>query len=423
MASDRGNRPSRKRKRWIAVLVALMIAVAVGAVAAPRLWVWSSPKGPQRLELLYEAWNEFNAKSYDRATAILDRRAAQVEPTPLDWMLRARIAESRGRLVEALDHLKHIPDSDPTSSQAWLKSGQIELARYNSRGAEAAFHRSLALNPEQIQPYRELAYLYALQRRRHECDAQFRALARRVQLDFILAFAWCQNFCGIWDPKEARQSLSRFLEFNPDDRMSRLALATNLRVADLRDQAEATLRPLPDSDPDALALRAQLAMDVGDSDAAQALARLGPADHVRLNAIRGYLALNAGDARKAASYFQAALRQDHEDRDSIHGLGFALRLLNDPRGRELTDTALRYDALRRAIVGSVNTIHTDPRLFYKLGELCESIHRTPEARVWYQLAIKRDPLDLEAHQAVARLDLAATGQITPPSFTSDSINN
>ncbi len=47
---------------------------------------------------------------------------------PLDWMLRARIAESQGRLVEALAHLKHIPDSDLISSQAWLKAGQIELS-------------------------------------------------------------------------------------------------------------------------------------------------------------------------------------------------------------------------------------------------------------------------------------------------------
>jgi tetratricopeptide (TPR) repeat protein len=414
MASDRGKGGSGKRIRWAVWRAVLLVALGVGAVIASRIWVRSSPEVHQRLDLLQDAWIEFNAKSYDRATAILDRRAAQVEPTPLDWMLRARIAESQGRLLEALDHLKKIPDSDPISSQAWLKAGQIELARHNARAAEAALHRSLALNSDQIQPYRELAYLYTVQRRREECDAQFRALAKRMPLDYVLAFGWCQNFCRIWDPSEGCRVLSRFLEFNPDDRISRIALAINLRVANRLDEARSTLAPLPDSDPEARALWAQFAMDAGEFDAAHALTRDGPADHVRLNVIRGLVALNSGDTRKSADYFRAALRRDPQDRDATHGLGFALRLLGDPQGKELTDTALRYDDLKRAIVLSVKTIDTDPRLFYKLGELCESIHRIDEARVWYQLAVKRDPLDPQAHQALARLDHTPSGQTALP---------
>ncbi len=134
MASGRGNRRSRKRKRWAVLLVVLIVALAVGAVAAPRLWVRNSQKGAQGLDLLYAALNEFNAKSYDRASEILDRRAVDVVPTPLDWMLRARIAEAQGRQAEALDLLTHIPDSDPIGSQAWLKAGQIELARHRAGG-------------------------------------------------------------------------------------------------------------------------------------------------------------------------------------------------------------------------------------------------------------------------------------------------
>ena len=66
----------------------------------------------QRLSLLYDAWNEFNAKRYDRATKILDQRAALVRPVPLDWMLRAQIAEAQGGLTQALEDLRRIPDSD-----------------------------------------------------------------------------------------------------------------------------------------------------------------------------------------------------------------------------------------------------------------------------------------------------------------------
>ena len=166
---------------------------------------------------------------------------AEVEPTSLDWMLRARIAEAQGRLEEALHHLKHIAETDANSPQAWLKAGQIELALRHARAAEAAFQRSLALDPSQIRPYRELAYLYALQRRKAECDAQFRALAKLTTLDAVLAFGWCQNFCRLWDPRESGEVLRGFLAADPDDRSSRLALAISHLLSNQRDEAESVL--------------------------------------------------------------------------------------------------------------------------------------------------------------------------------------
>ena len=272
----------------------------------------------------------------------------------------------------------------------------------------------MALNPDQIQAYRELAYLYAVQRRRDECDAQFRALAQRISLDYVLAFAWCQNYCRVWDPDEACRVLGGFVAFDPDDRVSRLALATNFRLAHRLDQAEAAVSPLPNSDPDARALRVELAIDNGEIDAALALARDGPADHSRLNAIRGRLALTTKDAASAAGYFRAALRDDPEDHESIRGLGLALRLLGDPQAREFTDAAQHYDEFRRAIQRSTTTLHTDPKLFYKLGEHCESVRRTVEARTWYELAIKRDPFDAQAQQALDRLDNALPTEAMAP---------
>ncbi len=92
-----------------------------------------------RLDLLYEAANEVNAQRYDQAVALLDRRAKTFKQTGLDWMLRARIAEAQGRLGEAVEYLKHIDDSDPVSAQAWLKTGQIEIARHRAGAAERAF--------------------------------------------------------------------------------------------------------------------------------------------------------------------------------------------------------------------------------------------------------------------------------------------
>ena len=79
--------------------------------------------------------------------------------------------------------------------------GQIEHSRHRARAAEAAYRHAVMLDPNLIQPHRELAYLYALQRRSAECDAEFRALARLMSLDHVLTFAWCQNYCRIWEPE------------------------------------------------------------------------------------------------------------------------------------------------------------------------------------------------------------------------------
>jgi tetratricopeptide (TPR) repeat protein len=407
MGSVHAHGRSAKRKRRRLALVLSLAALGVGLAGSARLWVRGAPADRHRLDLLFDAWNEFNAKRYDRATAILDHRTALVEPIALDWMLRAQIAESQGGLDQALEYLKHINDSDSIGARAWLKAGQIEKARHNARSAEAAFRRSVELDHNQTQAYRELVYLYALERRKAECDDLFRAFARLVTFDDVLAFAWAQNDCEIWDPNEAIPVLGAIVANDPADRFSRLALATNYRLMKAFEQAVATLEPLPDSDPDARAIRVQIAIDRADFDGAARLVQDGPSDHPRLNSLRGRLAMQAGETRKASVYFRAALDKDPRDRDAIQGLGVALQRVGDPRAKEYLQIASRYDHLKREIVRCGNVPKIEPEVFAQLGEICESLERPDQARVWYQVAIGRDPLDARAQQALTHLDQAA----------------
>jgi tetratricopeptide (TPR) repeat protein len=414
MASGPDTSRSWKVKRRTLTLVLLLTMFGIGAWMARPLWRRGAQNDPMRLGLLYEAFSEFNSKRLDQATALLDRRAAEVQPTALDWMLRARIAESRGQLTEALKHLKRIPDSDPIAAQAWLKAGQIELASRRSGAAETAYRRSIALDPEQVQPHRELAYLYAIQRRKTDCDAQFRALSRLMPLDYVLAFGWCQSYVGIWDPRGPREMLSGFIAQDPSDRSSRLALATSYRLTAEFDESEATLRALPASDADALAIRIESAIDRGDNAKAEELARGGPTDHPRINCLRGKLAMLRLERREAVNYYRAALLADPEDRDANHGLGQALKGLGDPACEEYVKFAARHDELKRMIQASTSTIKTDPQLYFKLGSLCESLRRTDEARAWYRLAIKRDAFDAEAQKALTHLEQAAAESTSKP---------
>jgi tetratricopeptide (TPR) repeat protein len=385
-------------------LLAIALALAAGGAIGRELWLRHARRNLGRLDLLHGALADFYAGRYQQASALLDRRASLVGPTSLDWMLRARIAEAQGRADEALTQLKHIPDTDPIATQAWLKAGQIELARHHARAAEAAYRRALALNPDQIQSHRELAYLYAVQRRKAECDAEFRALARLMPFDYVLAFAWGQNDCEVWDPNESLKVLEPIVAAGPDDRWSRLAMAINYRALGLFDEAKEVLRVLGEADPDALALRIQIAMDRGEFLAAAKLARDGPPDHAGLNVLRGRLALHLGDARQAAIDLRAALSQDPSNRDAVQGLGLALRKLGEPEAEEFLRRASRRDELKRTIVACGNSRKIDIAVFSRLGELCESLGRPDQAGVWYRVAIGWDPLDSRAQQALARLN-------------------
>jgi tetratricopeptide (TPR) repeat protein len=406
MAPGRGTRSVEERKARPKVRTVIVVGAVLCGLGAAGIWLYTRPRDRSRTDLLEAAWNEFAARRFDQARAILDRRAREAGATPLDWMLRARIADAQGRWDEAIEDLKHIDDRESVAAQAWLKTGQIEVARHRARAAEAAYLHSLRIKPDQIQTRRELAYLYAIERRRRECDAQFRALARIQPLDYALAFAWCQNYCGIWAPDEAGPVLADWVAQDPTDRLPRLALAKSFAMTNKMSEAEAALAPLGESDPDARALRAEMAIERGDIAAATAFVGDRPDDHGPLNRLRGKLALQRGDLRRAVDYFRRALTADADDRDAIHGLGMALRRLGEPEADRHLDHAARIDKLRRTIIDSVTTIHTDRKLFCTLGTMCEGLGRLEEARAWYRIAIERDPLDSEAQQGLTRTDRA-----------------
>jgi Flp pilus assembly protein TadD len=169
-------------------------------------------------------------------------------------------------------------------------------------------------------------------------------------------------------------------------------------------------------------IRVRLAIDRGDFARARTLAGQGPGDHSRLNALRGRLALLAGDARQAAAFLRAALRGDPQDRDTIHGLGAALQRLGDPAAKEFLQAASRHDQIKRLVVECGNSRRIDIKVFSQLGAICESLGQLEQARVWYQVALGWDPLDSQAHQGLARLAQAEVPNANPPTSQPDKTN-
>jgi tetratricopeptide (TPR) repeat protein len=401
---SKGSRPAfRPRLRWTALLLFLAGAAAIVAL------VWSRP-GRDRLRAQVEA--ELQAGRIDRAAAALARLTRLGPPDVDDWMLRARVAIARGQTDEALAAFAQVPDAHPRAVEAHFRQGQLELRRDRTRAAEAALLKALRLYPQLVQARRELVYIYGMQLRRAELGAQFRALAELGPLRFDDVFVWTVTRGCTWDPAETVRTLGRFVQADPEDRWSRLGLAEALRQQGRSPEAAHVLAPLPESDPEARVIRAGVALDSGDVEAAEALLADGPADNSGLALLRGRLALLRHDGPAAVRHLRAAYAVVLEDRDVQFYLGQALRLIGDKAAAEpLLVAAQKQDALSALVTQAADaSARADPNLPRRLGAACEEARRLPEAAAWYRLALARDPGDSEIRSALERLEDASTGK-------------
>ena len=170
----------------------------------------------------------------------------------------------------------------------------------------------------------ELIYLLSMQLRRRDLAEEFLALARVTPLTFENAYHWCLTRNVVWEPHEHAGHLRKFVEADPTDRWSRLALAESLRQIGRLGESTELLKILPEADPDARAVRARIALDRGEDRLAGSLLDGEPIDHLDLALLRGRLVLARHDAASAVKHFRAAYDADPDHRDAVFGLG-ALR--------------------------------------------------------------------------------------------------
>src|SRR5262245_36069884 len=403
MASS--NRPETRSRRWRWVAAAVIVGSgALGAWGACT----RTGAGPEQIRQAAEA--DLRAGRYQQAGAALARIH---DLTPRDYLLKAQVARGHRLPDQALAELARIPDDHPAAAGARLLAGQIELRRDRIRLATTALQAALALDSTLVQAHRELVFIDGILLRRRDLNEHFQALARLGPMTFGELFSWCLTRNTVWEPYERAQVLRRFVAADPDDRWSRAALAETLRQIDRTDEATKVLAVLPESDPDARAVRARIALDQGDDRAAEAILAGGPADHPELALLRGQFALAHGDGPAAVRHLRAAYGALPDDRDTVFGLGTALALVGDhAAAAPFLRDARAYDTLGALLTRAADRANRkDAALMRALGAACEAVRRRPEARAWYNLAIQTDPLDAAAQKALYRLRLPAA----PPS--------
>jgi tetratricopeptide (TPR) repeat protein len=377
-----------------AILIAVVAAIAWSLRPRPdpqRLWVQAE------LALRAGRWND--------ARALLARIERLRSKTVHDLMLEAQLAAARDDSDAALRALARVPADDTLYPQAELMAGRLERARKRIRFAESHYRKAIDAQPDLIEAHKELIYIYGVQLRRREIDAEFRALGKLTRLTHHDLFTWSLTHFSFWSPDIA-DDLQSFVDADPEDRGSRVALAKVLL-----DQPSAGKRVLqvidrlPTSDVEGIAVRVGLALHEGRLGDAQAILEGAPQNHPELARYRGRLALFRNDPAAAAHYFRLAVSSDPYDRVSLADIGLALNRTGEKAAAD--GFLAKVKRLNRVynLVMRVRSPEKEDRApdLIELGRACEDAGLAEEASHWYTLAIARDPLDPRAQRGLYRL--------------------
>jgi Flp pilus assembly protein TadD len=395
--------PTGRGPRWHFAAVASALAIAAGLA-------WIGARGlrhdPDRVRVnLRDDLLRGRVESAEESLAWL---AGHDRLTPPDLMARARVAQLRGRPDEALAALADVAGRDAVAARARLMAGLIQLDKNRARLAEASLRQAVEIDPELRQARYELIQIYGRQQRRAALDEQYHALiGRGLDVDRLMFWAMSRN--AAWNAASDTRVLESWVEADPGDRDSRLALASGLRGSGRVDRALEVLVPLGDSDADALALRAQIALDRGEREEAARLLAGPPPSHAGLSRLRGLLALSRSDARTAVRELVRACRLDPDDRQTIVSLGIALTLAGEADAARPILAAVGRLRAYDEVVARLGAHEGDgPALYQQIGAAAEAVGRRAEAAAWYGLTIARDPLRSDAQQALFRLGPSAT---------------
>jgi tetratricopeptide (TPR) repeat protein len=391
---------------WLVGVLFSLLLLAMGGL----WWTLRPAANPDRV--WSEAESAFLAGRWDVAHTSLRRLEGLRTKNGLDWLLEAQLAVAEQRADDAFAAIARIPDDHPIAAQAHLMAGRFWRQLRHLRDAEKSLRHALRLRPDLVEAHKELIYILGIQARRREVDAEFRTLARITPLSHHDLFTWALTHFTQWSP-DIVQDLDGFIAADPEDRLSRLAVVELLvdRPGDeVEEYIQRILGMLSQSDPDALALRVNLAFNRGRYDDAKTLLSRAPDGNARISRIRGELALHRRDLDGAVRHFKDALSGEPYDRVAPMHLAQALKLKGDAKAADAyLDRVQRLNKVYSLVirVRSPNRQNQSSDLA-ELGRTCEEAGLIDEALGWYRLAIATSPLDSESQKGLARLGPTAS---------------
>lgn len=419
-------RKRRGRKSHPLVTLAFWAACAT-LIAANLRWHWTFDRPLPDLAVV-EAW--IRAERYDEA-----ERACR------DWLARsphhghvrsmlARALAGNGRYLECARTLEEIPVWWPDRHESLFRAGQAYLEAKRAADAERCLLALLPDDPLHPVPTEifsdaglKLIELYVTQERIDDAKSVIRQAYERASDDerpLVLGMRLRVELDRL-APQVTASDLNAYVEADPDDWRSRLALARAVEALGDRAGAESHWsRLLADRphDPIVLRERCRTLRERGDLDALEVLLDrlpLAARDHPAYWSDRGAIASARGDLPAAIEAFETALRRDPHRGEDHYRLALALARAGDrdrarahvARNKRLAASFAEMEEAYTQYIEAAEAQASDnpdaPDVVRRIVEACRELGMIEESIAWARL-LPRAEID-----ARSASDAAAAG--------------
>ncbi len=395
--------PSRRKAFWGMVLLGLIAAGAAGGFLYFR---------PSTGQLLQKAIRLADRGDREAAISLFDKVLQRNPSEGMALLYRGQLARDRGDTAAAAQFWGRVPDHPPQeAATARFLEGTLFLNAYRARQAEAAFRKAVELNPDYLQPHERLAMLHNMQLRASEMRRELEAIRRfrPWTLDELYGFIFVTGI-----KEHIIERVEKFVEADPDDRYSHLALARYLLLDDRPAEAARVVQSVCAQNPGDGVLWACLAearlgqFELAEAREALSRAAVGPNADVSVWRAHGFYSMAVGDWRQAAACLRRAVTLAPDDRTAVYKLGMALeRLAEKSAARRQFRHAELLLELHTAMLPIVDRNRTRPEIVaidavIQAGTLLMELDRNGDAVFFFEKALALNPNSTAAQQGYER---------------------
>ncbi|NJL59094.1 MAG: tetratricopeptide repeat protein [Desulfobacteraceae bacterium] len=145
----------------------------------------NDPSGHYRLGFLYRA-----QKDYDKAMTSFEK-ALSINPKLMDVFsnivfLHGLKKEYEPALAKCDKQLQIVKDSPVAQAMVWTLRGKLYTALKKKTEAEDAYKKALELDPDQMQPYYDMATLYLMENNGDKAIEQYKAVLHKSPIRQVL---------------------------------------------------------------------------------------------------------------------------------------------------------------------------------------------------------------------------------------------
>lgn len=229
---------------------------------------------------------------------------------------------SEGESLEGMDRFRLATELAPGSADVWAEMGNGHLHNFQTASAEEVFKRALSLDPEHPRALHGLGTLYLRQGKEQKAEKVWlRGEGQDLELQLARLYLLQGRF------KEAAVLLNPWVEESPGKELLR-RMARAARSENLEPGLRSMLEPSPAGRSSWTDLGWRLRMEKRYPEAAEAFSKAVAVHPDDVNALSGlgHTLADMQQPREGRSYFERALKLDHDHLMSLNGLANCLKV-------------------------------------------------------------------------------------------------